>query len=134
MKIGQLKRFTPGDYSEAPEWAQRFFQQLNNVLEDHTNALARGLTFGDNIRSEPLEIDIQNNVTTSIKLTTLKRNPVHGLLTAWNYFEYPQFAWQISPDKPLTVEVRVAWENPPDKEVRCTFIFFGGNPDERNID
>ena len=132
MKIPQFKRFTEEDYKDAPAWVSRFFQQLNNILEAITNALTRRLTFEDNSNSEVVKLNVQNNVTKVIRLNQLKRNPIIGLLGKTNYFEEPGFTWQISPDRALTVEVTVSWANPPDDEVECTFVFFGGEPDIRD--
>lgn len=135
MKLGKFKRFTPEDFPDAPEWARsKFFQQLNNVLKDITNALQGALTLEDNLRAEVVEIDVRNNKTQIIKLNQLKRNPIIALLGKTNYFEKPDFTWQYSPDKALTVEVNVSWSNPPSDEVRCTFVFLGGVTDAREVD
>ena len=131
MRIPQFKRFTEEDFKGIPEWGSRFFQQLNNVLQTHTNALQGGLTMEDNLRAEVIEIDIQDNVTKVIKLNRLKRNPIMGFLGRTNYSEAPDFDWGYSPDKVLSVEVKVKWDNPPDDVVRCTFVFLGGEPDTR---
>lgn len=129
MKIGLLRRFTKEDH---PEMEDKFLQQLNNILEEHTTALMRGLTFEDNLRAEVIRIDMPNDIQKTIQLRQLKRNPIIGLIGGTNYFEYPEFTWQRSPDKALAVDVKVKWEMPPDQDVRCTFVFFGGEPDNRN--
>jgi len=105
--------------------------QLNNVLEDMTNALMGGLTIEDNMRAEVIKLDLENNVEKTIRLNVLKRNPIIGLFGGSNYFEPEKFSWQLSPDKPLTVNVTVDWEQPPDKEVRCTLVFLGGEAIDR---
>ena len=123
MKVGSFRRFSREDYKELPDWGEQFFQQLNKVLETHNNALSGGLTFGDNGRSEVVQIDLQNDTTTPIQLQELSRNPNVGLFGGSNYFEYPEFTWENSPDTARTVNVKVRWENPPDKAVRCVLIF-----------
>lgn len=131
MRIGQFRRYTPEDFPELPKWAKKFFQMLNNVLEDITNALQGGLTLEDNLRAEVVEIDVKQDTVHVIRLNRLKRNPIVAFLGKTNYFEVPDFTWQYSPDKALSIEVKVTWANPPDKEVRCVFVFLGGEPDVR---
>lgn len=128
-RIGHYKRLTPADHPDIPD---KFLQAINTTFEDITNALMRGLTFSENFRAEVIEIDVQDGVSKQIKLNSLKRNPVIGLLGKTNYFEPSNFTWEISQDKALTVNVNVSWDVPPDNEVRCVFLFVGGDPVERN--
>lgn len=123
MKIGSFRRFSKEDYADLPDWGEDLFQQLNKVLETFNNALNGGLTFGDNGLAEVVKIDLRHDITTPIKLQRLSRNPDIGLFGGCNYFQYQDFTWENSPDEPLTVNVKVRWENPPDKEVRCVLIF-----------
>lgn len=132
MKVKKFKRFTESDYKGIPDWTRRFFQQLNNILEEYGNALSGGLTFGDNLRSESVKIDMRHDVLTPIRLKVLKRNPFGMVLIKTNYFEYPDYTWQMSPDRALVAEVKIKWEDPPDKGVRCTFLFLGGEAADRN--
>ena len=111
-----------------------YFQQLNNVLDEHSNALSRNLTIEDNMQAEVIQLDVENNVSKVIKLNLLKRNPILGFLGKANYFEKSEFAWEVSPDKALTVNVNVSWANPPNDKVRCTFVFLGGATDLREAE
>lgn len=128
MKIGLFRRFTPEDFKEEedlPSWLEQLFQMLNNVLEEHTDAFQRGLTFGDNFRSEIRTFEIQNNTSTPIELQLLKRNPTGAFLIKSSYYNPAQWAWQPSEGDSLTVDVTVKWDTAPSENPTVTFLFIG---------
>lgn len=125
MKIQKARRFNKADYPDAPEWMEPIFQVLNMQFERLVTLFQNNVTFEDNFRSEIVTLDVTNNEETPIRLNVLKRNPIGILFLGSNYPEYPQFTWELA-DEPLTVNVKVKWDVPPDQEVRATFLFVGG--------
>lgn len=123
MKIGLFSRFSPGDHPDVPEG---FLKAINIVLEDFANALSGNLTLQDNMRAEVIEIDLADSITTPIRMRQLDRNPIIGLLGAWDYTQEPEFNWSINQDRALTVDVTLSWTSPPSAPVRCVLVFLGG--------
>ena len=124
MKIQKIKRLSRGDFPEAPEWADKFFQILNTQLERYVTLFQGNITFADNFRAEVVQIDVEDNVTFPVSLKVLKNNPIGVLFLGSNFFEYNQLTWQMSDDS-LTVDVKIKWDTPPDGEVRVTLLFVG---------
>jgi hypothetical protein len=124
MKIQKARRFNKTDFPDAPDWMEEVFQVLNNFQERITTLVQGNQTFADNFRAEVAKIDLRHGETLPVKLNVLKKNPVFGFFGGSNYFEKPEFTWELA-DEPLTVNVNVEWKNPPDDEVRCNLLFVG---------
>ena len=122
MKIGQFRRLTPKDH---PDVDEDLMNALNNVLEDITNALMSGLTFGDNFRAEVRTLQIKHDTTVPIKLQQLKRNPSGAVLLKSTNYDYARLAWQPSSGKDLTVDVKIKWDVAPAVDPTVTLLFVG---------
>lgn len=50
-KLPRLKRFVTEDYPSQDEWIGKLFDPLNQLIDTVFDALNRGLTFSENVRS-----------------------------------------------------------------------------------
>jgi hypothetical protein len=124
MKVQKARRLNKTDFPDAPEWIDQILQVLNTQFERWVTLFNGNITHQDNIRDEIAKIDLMHDTTLPVKLNVLKRNPIGVKFLGSNYFEYSRMTWEMSED-PLTVNVKVKWDVPPDGEVRCTLLFIG---------
>jgi len=81
VKVETLRRFTPTDYPEAPDWFHRFANLLNNTLEQLTQLTQKNIGT-DNINEEVREITIVDDQEFDLSLQVVKGKPI----AAWVVF------------------------------------------------
>jgi len=107
-KLPQIVRLSREDYRGAPAWFEKLISVLNIFIVSVYNALANGLTFGENIRSlvVTFEITASTNSTetkTSIPMPSWKPTGVFLVQalesTSQPLYAAPGVSWKLGQGK-----------------------------------
>ena len=130
MKIQNWRRLTRTDYPDVPRWMDKILDAINRVLENVVRALQNNLSHADNFPEPPRTLKMPHDTVVPIQLQKLKQVPL-GVQLVWSdYFDYPRIAAEMHPTRPLTVNVKVKWDTPPDTDPEVTLVFLPRGDDD----
>jgi len=110
MNIGQVKRLSRGDIPEAPAWFDKIFTLWAQSFEPLYNALARRLTFGDNMQGEEKEIEMGHDEEVVVQVN-LKSKVTRATVVRTSLFDPASWAWEAITS--TSVRVKVQWATAP---------------------
>ena len=125
MKVENFKLLSRSEHPDMPAWFEKIADQWNRQMETLTRVAQGNATFRDNFLAEVRTLEMAQDTVVPIELQLLRQDPI-GVLLLWSsYFDYPRMKARMSETAPMTVDVAVKWDTPPEAVPEVTLVFFG---------
>jgi hypothetical protein len=123
MRISNFRRFTLADYPELPEGFEKFFSQLNLILEELVQALQGNTSVGENLNGARLDVQVEHGKAQDFTLKEkIRGKPAIGFAYAPGY----KTESTVSFPDPENVRVQLDFASPvPTGKVAATVLVLG---------
>jgi len=124
MNIKSFSKFDPEQYTLFnTDEGRRFIEQLNGVLQNHTQALQGQLSLLDNFNAELKTFAVLNDATYDVVLSRLRWRVREARVLDPDLYDYSEAAWTQINDK--QVRVKVSFASAPADPVPVSLLFMG---------